>query len=75
MTVSRSLLPAIAVSAVFALGACEKQPVSTIESIEKTLHHEIHEPHGGGDHGHGTKGHDTKDAEKTAKEGAAQPAH
>ena len=68
MNFARLLLPAIAISAVLALGACEKQPYSTIESIEKTMHH--HGDAHGADHGdaaHGAKGdqaHGAKEGEK-----------
>jgi|GEM_PF-5429014 len=66
MTFARSLLSLFALATVLALGACEKHPASTIESIENTLHH--HGGHGGeeshGDH-HGDT-HGAKEGEKAA---------
>jgi hypothetical protein len=70
MNFARLLLPVVAVFVAFALGACEKQPYSVIESIEKTMHHH------GDDHGthgdaHGAHG-DAHGAKEGAKEGEKQ---
>jgi hypothetical protein len=69
MNFSRLIIPVVAVVAASALGACQKQPYSVIESIENTIHHHG-DDHGAGhgDHGaHGATGDKAHDAKEGAK--------
>ena len=68
MTFPRLLLPVIAVAAALALGACNKQPYSVIESIENTMHHHG-ESHGAGHDDHGKTGDKAHGVKEGAKEG------